>query len=48
MQALKTIGYHGDLTFECDGFFKKLPPQLYPEALRLLAQTGRHLMNEMG
>ena len=46
--ALKDIGYEGDLTFECDGFFKKLPSQLYPEALRLLAQTGRQLMDLMG
>ena len=47
MQALKTIGYQGDLTFECDGFFKKLPAELYPDALRLLAHTGRSLLNEM-
>ena len=44
MQALNTIGYRGELTFECDGFFKKLPPQLYPKALALLAQTGRSLI----
>ena len=47
MQALKTIGYRGDLTFECDGFFKALPPQLCPKALDLLAQTGHFLMNVM-
>ena len=47
MQALKTIGYQGDLTFECDGFFKNTPAQLYPKALRLLAHTGRTLINEM-
>jgi sugar phosphate isomerase/epimerase len=47
MPALRSIGYEGDLTFECDGFFKKLPSQLYPEALRLLAQTGRQLMELM-
>jgi len=47
MQALGSIGYQGDLTFECDGFFKNLPAQLYPEALRFLAQTGRALINEM-
>ena len=45
MQALGTIGYQGDLTFECDGFFKKLPAELYPEALRLLAHTGHVLIN---
>ena len=47
MQALKTIDYQGDLTFECDGFFKMLPPELYPEALRLLAHTGHFLMKEI-
>ncbi len=47
MQALKTIDYQGELTFECDGFFKMLPPELYPEALRLLAHTGHFLMNGM-
>lgn len=44
-QALGTIGYQGDLTFECDGFFKNLPAELYPEALRLLAHTGHVLIN---
>lgn len=43
MQALNVIGYQGDLTFECDGFFKNLPPQLYPKALELLAHTGQVL-----
>lgn len=47
MAALGDIGYRGDLTFECDGYLKKLPPQLYPEALRLLAQIGRHLIDKM-
>ena len=45
MQTLAAIGYHGDLTFECDGFFKNLPAELYPEALRLLAHTGHVLIN---
>ena len=47
MQTLAAIGYQGDLTFECDGFFKNLPAELYPEALRLLAHTGRVLINGM-
>ena len=45
MQALNTIGYQGDLTFECDGFFKNLPAELYPQALALLAHTGHVLMD---
>lgn len=47
MAALGQMGYQGDLTFECDGFLKKLLPQLYPDALRLLAKTGRNLMEKM-
>lgn len=47
LQALKTIGYRGDLTFECDGFFKTLPPQLYPQALGLLGKTGQFFLNGM-
>lgn len=44
MQALKTVGYRGDLTFECDGFFGNLPRELYPQATALLAETGRLLI----
>lgn len=47
MQALKTIGYRGDITFECDGFLKKVPPQLLPDALRLLAHTGHMLLSQL-
>ena len=47
MQALRKIGYQGDLTFEPDGFINKTPPELYPDALRLLARTGNLLMKEM-
>ena len=47
MQALEASGYRGDLTFECDGFFKNLPAQMYPKALHLLAHTGHILMKEM-
>lgn len=44
IQALKTIGYQGDLTFECDGFFKKLPKATLTEAVALLAKTGKDLI----
>ena len=47
MQALKTIGYKGDLTFEADGFINKVPPELCPEALCLLGRTGHVLMKKM-
>ena len=44
MQALGQIGYRGELTLECDGFLKKVPPQRYPEALRLMAGLGKDLI----
>lgn len=47
MQALKSVGYQGDLTFECDGFFAKLPPKVYPQASALLAGVGRNLIGMM-
>lgn len=47
MQALTAIGYRGDLTFEADGFMNKIPPELCPEALRLLGRTGHVLMKSM-
>jgi hypothetical protein len=47
MRSLKSIGYQGDLTFECDGFFAKLPPKVYPQASALLAATGRNLIGIM-
>lgn len=47
MRSLKSIGYQGDLTFECDGFFAKLPPKVYPQASALLAATGRNLIGMM-
>lgn len=47
MQALRTIGYQGELTFEPDGFIHKFPPELYPDALRLLAHTGHVLLDRM-
>lgn len=42
--ALKDIGYSGCFTFECDGFLGRQPRQLQPAALRMLAQTGHHLI----
>ena len=47
MCSLKAIGYQGNLTFECDGFFAKLPPVVYPQASALLAATGRNLIQMM-
>lgn len=41
--ALRDIGYQGDFTFEADNFLKIFPRELAPEALGLMAATGRYL-----
>lgn len=45
--ALKEIGYEGDFTFECGYFFAPLPREVYPEAFRLAAATGRSIMSKI-
>ena len=42
--ALAEIGFEGNLTFEADNFLKKFPKELLPEASRLMAKTGRYLI----
>lgn len=41
--ALAETGYEGNFTFEADGFYEGFPPQLLPDACRLLERTGRYL-----
>ena len=44
MKALADINYTGDLTFESNGeYLKGKPDQLYPELMRFMAVTGKHL-----
>ena len=45
MQSLKKSGYTGDLTFEIIRFLNKFPNELLPDALRLSASVGRHLIS---
>ncbi len=48
-QALGQIDYSGDFTFECliKGMFKQPDPAIIPSILQLVAQIGRHLMEEI-
>jgi len=41
MQGLQAIGYRKTLSFEVGNLPAKYPPELYPQALHLLAETGR-------
>ena len=45
MGALKKIGYNGELTFEILNYFRNIPKELIPEALRFAERTGRHLIS---
>lgn len=45
MKALKEYGYDGDLTFETLKFIKNFPDKLMPTCLKLLADTGRYLID---
>lgn len=40
--ALKNICYQGDITFETPYWFRNLPMELHPQALKLLADIGKH------
>lgn len=44
MKALAEIGYEGDLTYEADCFMNNKPAELYPEYVKLMEKTGRHLI----
>ena len=44
MEALKNIGYDGELTFEILNYFRNIPKELIPASLRFAAETGRYLI----
>ena len=42
IEALKEIGYQGDITMEAAYYANKFPVELYPQAARLLAETAEY------
>ena len=44
MKALKDVNYKGVLTYEANGFLTDKPLELYPDYLKLMAETGRYLI----
>ena len=46
MKALAEIDYKGDLTFEADNFMDNKPDALLPECARLMAKTGKYLIEQ--
>ena len=45
MDALKNIGYTGDLTFEICSFVNKMPDVLISDALKFAQKVGRYLIS---
>lgn len=45
--ALREIGYDGDITFEANSFYRKLPNQLIPQGARFMCEVGKHLANKV-
>ena len=43
LEALKRIGYQGDITLEADVYMKKFPLELYPQAAKLMAETAEYM-----
>lgn len=44
MKALKDIGYQGDFTYECGGFFARQPKELILPAMKHMVEVGRYLI----
>ena len=45
MKALKDIGYQGDFTYECAGFFARQPKELILPTMKHMAEVGRYLIS---
>lgn len=46
-RALGEINYSGALTFEADHFLERLPTELLPSAIKLMADTGKYLAEKI-
>ncbi len=42
LEALREIGYKGDITFESESFIQRLPIELYPAGARFMAEMGKY------
>lgn len=43
LQALKEIGYEGDITMEADSYARRFPLELYPQAMRFMAEIAEYM-----
>ena len=46
-EALADIDYTGDLTYEAGSFFAGIPSQLWPHAMRYMADVGKYLIDKI-
>lgn len=47
LQALKSISYDGDFTFEVNGFLKNYPNDFVPHALHYMCLLGRYMIEQI-
>ena len=47
IEALKKIGYQGDITLEADKFIRSFPLELYPQGARLMAEVANYFRNAL-
>ncbi len=43
--ALKEIDYDGEITLEANNFYRNMPAEVYPEAVRMMAAAARFIAN---
>lgn len=47
LDSLARINYQGDITFECDGFMRKMPKEVHLSALKFMHKIGIYLREEL-
>lgn len=43
LRSLKEIGYNGDITMEADSYARRFPLELYPQAMRFMAEIAEYM-----
>ncbi len=47
VKGLRAIGYRGNINIEASSFVKRFPPEMAPDALRMLAATANYFRNKI-
>ena len=43
LKTLKEYGYKGDITLEADAYARRFPLELYPQAMRFMAEIAEYM-----